>query len=53
MSRRAFQEERPALEETLRDVASFAGRDERGGDVFQPSADPRELLDPASVGGLG
>ena len=53
MSRRAFQEERPALEETLRDVASFAGRDEHGGDVFQPSADPRELLDPASVGGLG
>jgi acetyl-CoA synthetase len=52
MSRRAFDEERPALEETLRDVASFAARDEAGGAPFQPSADPRAVLDPAFSGGL-
>jgi acetyl-CoA synthetase len=37
MSRRAFDDERPAIEETLRDVAHFAG-------AFQASADPPAVL---------
>jgi hypothetical protein len=35
MTRRAFEDERPALEETLRDVAGF-----------QPSAEKQQILDP-------
>jgi DNA-binding IclR family transcriptional regulator len=45
MSRRAYADERPALEETLRDVASFAGRDEAPAAPFQASADQRAVLD--------
>jgi DNA-binding IclR family transcriptional regulator len=52
MSRRSFDEERPALEETLRDVASFAGLDERRAGPFQPCADTREVLDPTALGAL-
>jgi acetyl-CoA synthetase len=35
MTRRAYEDERPALEETLRDVARF-----------QPSAEKQDVLDP-------
>ena len=52
MSRRAFDEERPALEETLRDVVSFAGRDDPPEPAFQASADPRAVLDPAFRSGV-
>jgi DNA-binding IclR family transcriptional regulator len=45
MSRRAFLDERSALEETLRDVAHFAGLDEAMASAFQPCADPREILE--------
>ena len=52
MSRRSFDEERAALEETLRDVASFAGRDEGDARAFQSCADTRAVLDPAAVAAL-
>jgi DNA-binding IclR family transcriptional regulator len=52
MSRRSFVEERPALEETLRDVASFAGRDEGEAEPFQACADRRDLLDPPALASL-
>jgi IclR family transcriptional regulator, acetate operon repressor len=53
MSRRAFDDERPALEETLRDVVSFAGRDDPPAEPFQASADRRAVLDPAFGPGVG
>jgi DNA-binding IclR family transcriptional regulator len=49
MSARALAEERPALEETLRDVAHFASRDV--GD-FQTSADPPAVLERAEPADL-
>jgi acetyl-CoA synthetase len=47
MSRRAFDDERPALEETLREVAHVAGFDGAEPLVFQISADAAAVLDPA------
>jgi DNA-binding IclR family transcriptional regulator len=45
MTRRAFAEERAALEAALLDVAHHAGHEGMTAEPFQPCADPREILD--------